>query len=72
MSQTKPRRLHFRGRNLTPDQLTVAQEYHWALKNCQRLMNEEFSDKGDTDLFYYLLDLSGHDLIEWNRRTQSF
>jgi hypothetical protein len=72
MSQKKPRRLRFRGRNLTPDQLAVAQEYTWADKNRHRLMNEAGNcrDDGSAALFEELFDLSGDDLIEWNRRNQ--
>jgi hypothetical protein len=74
MSHQKPRRLRFRGRILTPDQLAVSQEYTWADKNRHRLMNEACCrrDEESVALFWELFDLSGDDLIEWNRRNQPF
>ena len=73
MSKPQPRRLHFRGRKVTPNQLASAQELTWADKNRDRLMNEAGNrrDEESRDLFWELFDLSGQELIEWNRRNQS-
>ena len=71
MSKRQPRRLHFRGRKVTTEQLAVAQEYTWADKNRHRLMNEAGKSPETWDLAWELFHLSGDDLIEWNRRNQS-
>ena len=73
MSKPQPRRLHFRGRKVTPNQLASAQEPTWADKNRRRLMDEAGNrrDEESGDLFWELFDLSGQELIEWNRRNQS-
>lgn len=74
MSQQQPRRLRFRGRSLTPEQLAAAQELTWAEKNCNRLMNEAGHRRGpgDSQLWDELFEISGNRqaLIEWHRRNQ--
>jgi len=70
MSQQQPRRLRFRGRKLTPDQLATAQESTWAEKNWNEFENWCINRPRDQ---WHWPDRPA-DLIEWDRarRNQPF
>jgi hypothetical protein len=65
MSQQQPRRLRFRGRKLTPDQLAAAQETTWAEKNWNEFESWFVNSCGQ-------FPDRPADLIAWNRRDLPF